>query len=255
MARSQVIDLTIDDDHDEVPAPFAFRSESSTSIAPALNSSNQPRPTQPLPTPSQARVGGSSGLSLSPSLLSGKPPALNGGGGDDGRGAGVGGDDRPIKRRKFDIPTGSGNGNGNGNGTNEEGRDEAKAGGVTSADVNREALMKCLRLQVIPHLDAALARLPQGVYDTAGLGTSIIGQVADKDFEYHFRRGNGRLAQEVESRVAIRIQNLVREHLKNPVGSLERFNFPCRSLVSTITINISPANRLPEISRSFYSDT
>lgn len=80
--------------------------------------------------------------------------------------------------------------------------------------------MKCLRLQVIPHLDAALVRLPEGIYNIAQLGKTVIGQVADKDFEYHFHRGNGHLAEEVELHVASRIQHLVRDLIKDPVGSV-----------------------------------
>ncbi len=93
--------------------------------------------------------------------------------------------------------------------------------------------MRCLQRQVIPHLDSVLRELPQGRYDTGDLGKDIIGQVADKNFEHHFRRGNGHLAPDIESHVAGRIRQLVKDLVHDPVS------FPSYKATTTFHITRS----------------
>ncbi|RYP03569.1 hypothetical protein DL764_005070 [Monosporascus ibericus] len=184
MALHHVIDLTIDDEDNNKlhePAPFAFRPISS--ITPAST-----RSPQALPIPAHTTT-------ISPQEQPATPLLANG-------------NDRPAKRRKLDASDRHG----------VNGAAQLKSAGVNCAarQIDRDALMACLQLQVIPHLDAALNKLPEGMYNTADLGKTIIGQVADKDFETHFRRGNGSLSHEMEINVATRIQQLVNQLIKLP---------------------------------------
>ncbi|KAI1135295.1 WD40 repeat-like protein [Hypoxylon sp. FL0543] len=75
-----------------------------------------------------------------------------------------------------------------------------------------KALTKCLKAQVFPHVDRAVKNLDKDIYDVKKLGVRIIGTIADKDFERHFRNGNGHLTPDIEASVIIRIHELVKEY-------------------------------------------
>ncbi|KAI0013310.1 hypothetical protein F4779DRAFT_625438 [Xylariaceae sp. FL0662B] len=76
---------------------------------------------------------------------------------------------------------------------------------------DKKLLTKCLQGQVFPHLERGLANLDKNIYDVEKLGGKIIGRIADKEFERHFRNGNGLLPAEVEETMASRIQSLMSE--------------------------------------------
>ncbi|XDG03352.1 hypothetical protein ABKA04_002967 [Annulohypoxylon sp. FPYF3050] len=64
---------------------------------------------------------------------------------------------------------------------------------------------------VFPHLEVATKRLDQNVYDVEKLGGRIIGRIANKEFERHFRDGNGKLASDIEAYLIVQIHQLVTE--------------------------------------------
>ena len=136
-------------------------------------------------------------------------------------------DDRPSKRRRVDASSS----------TPGSAAAAAAAVAVTPTDrttttssravsgsgsapptIDRKALMRCLNQQVIPHMDAALNQLPRGFYDIRRLGKEIISRIADRDLEYHFRCGGGKLADDVETHIVGRIQRLLEELIKDPVS-------------------------------------
>ncbi|KAI0378438.1 WD40 repeat-like protein [Hypomontagnella monticulosa] len=103
-------------------------------------------------------------------------------------------DDHPSKRRKLQ------------NGA------EYKTASPTA---NAKALTRCLRNQVFPYLEQATRKLDRNVYDTEGLGRTIIGKIADQDFERHFHNGNGYLSPDTQAAVIVRIHGLVKELMES----------------------------------------
>ncbi|OTA91402.1 hypothetical protein M434DRAFT_397241 [Hypoxylon sp. CO27-5] len=89
-------------------------------------------------------------------------------------------------------------------------------GGFEAASpmTDTKALTKCLQSQVFPHLERAVKKLDKNLYDVEKLGGKIIGKIADKDFEHHFRNGKGRLTPDIEASVIVRIHELVTEYIK-----------------------------------------
>ena len=196
MARQTIIDVTLTDDSND---------DGGNSRGGGSGGGDIPV----IPTSYKAKTSHPSSRTRTYSLT----PAINGIAGLNGDGGGHHnyhhhhhneGETRPNKRRKVNDASA----------TTPSGGKEATAG------IDRQSLMRCLERQVIPHLDKALDRLPQNVYDARKLGKKIIGQVADRDLEYQFRRGEGRLADDVEARVATRIERLVNESIADPVSVL-----------------------------------
>ncbi|XXG97131.1 hypothetical protein Hte_003426 [Hypoxylon texense] len=101
--------------------------------------------------------------------------------------------DRPPKRRKLQNGAGS---------------------KPASPIADTKALTKCLRKQVFPHLERALKNVKDNVYDVEKLGARIINKTTSGDFEYHFRKGNGRLPPGFEASVIRRIYELRDEYTK-----------------------------------------
>ncbi|KAI1083839.1 hypothetical protein F5B20DRAFT_352284 [Whalleya microplaca] len=118
--------------------------------------------------------------------------------------------DRPSKRRKL--------------------QDDTSVASVA----DKKLLTKCLQAQVFPHLEREVAKLDKDVYDVEKLGGKIIGRIADKEFEQHFRNNNGRLPAEMEDNVISRIRNLVSELTKG----VEFRRFPASDL--TLVPNPTP---------------
>ncbi|KAI1418212.1 WD40 repeat-like protein [Hypoxylon sp. FL1857] len=85
---------------------------------------------------------------------------------------------------------------------------------AASPMTDTKALTKCLQTQVFPHLERAIKNLDDETYDLEKLGGKVIGKIADRDFERHFRNGNGRLTPDIEALIIIRIHELVAEYTR-----------------------------------------
>ncbi|CAJ2511526.1 Uu.00g071510.m01.CDS01 [Anthostomella pinea] len=75
----------------------------------------------------------------------------------------------------------------------------------------RDGLKRCLERQVFPHIDLEVQRLDKNIYDINKLGTKVVGQIVDKQFQQHYREGNGELSQAAVGAVAARARRLVVE--------------------------------------------
>lgn len=109
----------------------------------------------------------------------------------------------------------------------------------TSSSTDKKALTRCLQLQVFPHLEVATKRLDQNVYDVEKLGGRIIGRIANKEFERHFRDGNGKLASDIEVYLIVKIHQLVTEFT---AGNVSPFIIYISYIIWVIFLHTSSRN-------------
>ncbi len=80
-------------------------------------------------------------------------------------------------------------------------------------------LRECLKAQVFPHVDRALAELPlPHRYDVKALGAEAIGEVTGTRFSEEYKLGHGRLSPAFEDELASRIRNEVVRLANLPVS-------------------------------------
>ncbi|KAI0154363.1 WD40 repeat-like protein [Xylariaceae sp. FL1272] len=79
-----------------------------------------------------------------------------------------------------------------------------------------EALTRCLKDQVFPHLERATKSLAEGAYDLDKMGAKATRLLVDNEFVRNFHKGGGRLDAALESIVASRCHRIVIELSTKP---------------------------------------
>ncbi|KAI0536891.1 hypothetical protein GGR58DRAFT_373244 [Xylaria digitata] len=155
---------------------------------------------------------------------------------------------RPIKRQR----------------TGEPSSEPSPELGVSELEQRRQeiaaALGKCLEDQVFPHIERATSKLSSSVYDLDKLGARVTRVIVDKNFQYHFHQGKGRLSSSVECTIAAGVHRLVTELASGPDYRRHSQNSsPAPSAVATsapteIVSPVAGPDILPSIEKEFDDD-
>ena len=220
--RNTVIDLTLDDDDYEASSPAATMPIGLTtpaSVKPMLPSHALKNNHHGYNSSSHRNNNGSSSSNHDNYESNRKNGYIDSKNHDDDR------SDRPSKRRRLDASTHASSPPERAAAaavtpSNRTGTANFRPGsGSGTPSIDRQALIRCLKQQVIPHIDTALSQLPSGSYEIPKLGRDIFMRIADKDLERHFHRGGGKLTDDGEAHVVGRIRRLLKDLLQDPVSS------------------------------------